>query len=84
MIEMELDHDTGNMDGRRVAGSLAGRRLGSLDEALLRRLYQECRVSDPDGARLLEAYFDRRFPAGVKTLSETNTLGRSMTRHRGR
>jgi hypothetical protein len=62
MIEMELDHDTGNMDGSILAGTLTGRRLGSLDEALLRRLYQECRVSDPDGLRLLEAYFDRRFP----------------------
>jgi DnaJ-domain-containing protein 1 len=33
-----------------------------LDETLLRQLYQECRASDPDGLRLLEAYFDRRFP----------------------
>lgn len=63
MIEMELDHDTGAMNGSVLAGSLGGRRLGDLDEAALRRLYDECRLADPDGVRLLEAYLDRRFPA---------------------
>ena len=62
MIEMELDHDTGAMNGTVLAGSLAGRSLDSLDEAALRRLYQECAAADADGVRLLEAYFDRRFP----------------------
>jgi hypothetical protein len=62
MIEMELDHDTGNMDGTVLVGSLTGRRLATLDEPLLKQLYDECQTSDPDGVRLLEAYFDRRFP----------------------
>ena len=62
MIEMELDHDSGNMDGSVLAGALAGRRLDSLDEALLQQLHQECATADPEGVRLLEAYFDRRFP----------------------
>jgi len=62
MIEMELDHDSGNMDGTVLVGSLTGRRLGTLDEPLLKQLYHECQTSDPDGVRLLEAYFDRRFP----------------------
>lgn len=62
MIEMELDHDTGAMNGSVLVGSLAGRRLDDLPEAALRHLYDECARSDPDGVRLLEAYFDRRFP----------------------
>jgi DnaJ domain len=62
MIEMELDHDTGAMDGSVLAGPLMGRRLGELDEAALMRLYQGCSAADPEGVRLLEAYFDRRFP----------------------
>lgn len=62
MIEMELDHDTGAMDGTVLAGSMTGRRLGTLDEAALAALLQECRRSDPDGVRLLEAYLDRRSP----------------------
>jgi DnaJ-domain-containing protein 1 len=62
VIEMEFDHDTGAMNGTVLAGSLAGRRLDELPEAALRHLYEECARSDPDGVRLLEAYFDRRFP----------------------
>ena len=62
MIEMELDHDTGEMNGTVLAGSFAGRALGDLPEEALRRLHEECARSDADGVRLLEAYFDRRFP----------------------
>jgi len=62
LVEMELDHDTGEMDGSVLAGAFAGQRLGALDVAALRRLLAECRADDPDGVRLLEAYLDRRFP----------------------
>ena len=62
MIEMELDHDTGAMNGTVLAGSLAGRSLNELAEEPLRRLYEECARADADGVRLLEAYLDRRFP----------------------
>jgi hypothetical protein len=62
MIEMELDHDTGDMNGTVLAGESAGRRLNDLGEEALRRVYAECARSDFDGVRLLEAYFDRRFP----------------------
>ncbi len=62
MIEMELDHDTGDMNGTVLAGPNAGRALNDLAEDALRALYAECRQADPDGARLLEAYLDRRFP----------------------
>jgi hypothetical protein len=63
MIEMELDHDSGAMAGTVLAGAFAGRRLDSLPEGALRRLYEECARSDAEGVRLLEAYLDRRFPA---------------------
>jgi hypothetical protein len=62
MIEMELDHDSGEMDGSVLAGTFLGRRLGTLNEADLRRLLAECRTGDPEGMRLIEAYLDRRFP----------------------
>jgi hypothetical protein len=61
MIEMELDHDTGDMSGGVLAGTYAGRALNDLDEEALRALHAACRQDDPDGARLLEAYLDRRF-----------------------
>jgi hypothetical protein len=62
MIEMELDHTTGAMDGTVTTGPQAGRRLGDLDYSACRALYGQCERCDPDGARLLEAYLDRRFP----------------------
>ena len=62
MIEMELDHDTGDMNGTVLAGVHAGRSLNDLAEDALRALHAECRQADHDGARLLEAYLDRRFP----------------------
>jgi len=61
-IEMELDHASGALSGTVLAGAFAGRRLDDLDEAALQRLHQDCAASDLDGARLLEAYLDRRFP----------------------
>src|SRR5918997_1720473 len=62
MIEMELDHDSGAMNGTVLAGAFAGRALNDMPEEALRRLHAECVRSDADGVRLLEAYFDRRFP----------------------
>jgi len=61
MIEMEIDHATGAVEGSVLVGSLAGRRLSSLDPQGLRRLYEECCALDPQGVPLLEAYLDRRF-----------------------
>nr|WP_210340133.1 DnaJ domain-containing protein [Microvirga splendida] len=62
LIEMTLDHDTGEMDGSVLGGAFAGQQLGSLDEARLRDLLAECHAGDTDGVRLMEAYLDRRFP----------------------
>jgi len=61
MIEMEIDHATGGVEGCVLAGAFAGRRLSSLDSESLRRLYDECAALDPEGVPLLEAYLDRRF-----------------------
>jgi len=61
MIEMEIDHATGGIEGSVLAGSFAGRRLSSLAPDHLRRLYEECSALDPEGVPLLEAYLDRRF-----------------------
>jgi hypothetical protein len=61
MIEMEIDHQTGAVDGSVLAGSLSGRNLSSLDRTTLRRLFEECSALDPEAVPLLEAYLDRRF-----------------------
>lgn len=61
MIEMELDHATGAVRGTILAGKDEGKRLDSLTRSAVMELYRECRSVDPDGARLLEVYLDRRF-----------------------
>ena len=63
-IEMQLDHDSGTMTGTVLQGTFAGRELDSLAPAELQALSAEVQASDPDAARLLEAYLDRRFAGG--------------------
>ena len=60
-LEMELDHDTGEMDGRVLTGRLEGVRLSSLSEDELVLLYRET-CSDPDSGALLASYLDRYHP----------------------
>jgi hypothetical protein len=61
-LEMELDHDSGRMEGQCLRGRFAGRSLSTLSEADLLRLLAELRVSDQQGALLLEAYLDHISP----------------------
>ncbi|WP_279357031.1 DnaJ domain-containing protein [Methylobacterium indicum] len=71
LLEMELDHATGAMRGTVLAGPLAGQALDGLAQPRLVALLSECRASDPEGARLLEAYLDRRF-AGWRVDAEAD------------
>jgi DnaJ-domain-containing protein 1 len=59
VIEMELDHDTGVMTGRVIAGRLQGASLEALDLATLTGLLKEI---DEDSGALLATYLDRRHP----------------------
>jgi hypothetical protein len=60
-IEMQLDQQTGVMTGRVLAGPLQGRDLDTLTRSDCLALYADCQREDPEGARLLETYLDRRF-----------------------
>jgi hypothetical protein len=61
-VRMSLDHDTGSMAGTVLQGRFAGMRLDELSRADLLALVRECRTSDEEGARLVEAYLDRTDP----------------------
>ena len=62
LLAMELDHDSGGMTGTVSGGRFAGRNLDDLALPEIAELMRECLADDPDGARLLEAYLDRRSP----------------------
>lgn len=60
-LEMVLDHDSGQMEGKCLNGHFAGRALSSLSCNELFELLQHLRANDAQGVLLLEAYLDRQF-----------------------
>jgi DnaJ domain len=61
-LDMEIDHDTGAMEGRVLKGMFQGRSIGSLKPVELAHLWADCRFVDPQSARVVEAYLDRIHP----------------------
>jgi hypothetical protein len=59
-LDMTLDHDSGELTGRIVAGPHAGH---ALDEFDLPQLAAMIASFDAESVALLESYLDRRFPA---------------------
>lgn len=70
-LRMTIDHDSGALSGEVLGGAYRGRTLDSLSEAELLALLSECRREDPESARLLEAYLDRRVGAGWRAGDES-------------
>ncbi|AZN99761.1 molecular chaperone DnaJ [Mesorhizobium sp. M9A.F.Ca.ET.002.03.1.2] len=64
-LEMELDHDTGSLEGLVLAGRHEGKMLGTMGLAELQQLYREL-FGDPESRQLLETYLDGRFPVWRK------------------
>ncbi len=61
-LEVELDHDTGDVTGRVLKGVFKGREISRLKPAELALLWQDCRFTDPQSAQIVEAYLDRTHP----------------------
>jgi hypothetical protein len=60
-LEMELDHDSGALEGLVLAGKYEGRTLGVMSQGELVELLREL-SSDSESQQLLETYLDGRFP----------------------
>ena len=58
---MELDHDTGVLDGLVLAGRHEQRKLGTMTLRELREVLEDLR-DDTESRQLLETYLDGRFP----------------------
>ncbi len=62
-LKMTLDHDSGEMDGKALAGAFAGRPFSTLAEGELRALRDSLR--EQDSVRLFDSYLERRFGEAV-------------------
>lgn len=75
-LDMVLDHDSGELTGRIIAGAHAGR---SLDEFDMPQLAALTTSFDSESAALLESYMDRRFP-GWRQHAQRDGAGRQSSR----
>ena len=73
-VEMELDHDTGAMRGRILAGQHEGASLDALDVATLAGFLPDI---DEESRALLMAYLDRREPLWRENTQADATAGSS-------
>ena len=73
-LEMELDHDSGAMRGRIIAGSHQGAALEALDVKTLAGLLDEF---DEESRALLVAYLDRRDPGWSEHAQGDAAAGRA-------
>jgi hypothetical protein len=59
---MQLDHDTGDLQGEILCGSFQGWRLADLDRAQLEEFLAYCHSEDTESVQLLDSYLQQRFP----------------------
>jgi hypothetical protein len=61
-LEMELDHDSGHMEGQCLTGRFAGRKLSTLSDREAMELLAELHQDGAPEAAVMEAYLDWRLP----------------------
>lgn len=62
-VIMQLNHDTGEMDGMVHEGTHAGSQLSDLDLDAVLTVYREALAADEQSAQVLQAYLDRMHDA---------------------
>jgi len=62
ILRMQLDHDSGELQGEVLQGRFEGWRLADMDRSQLEELLAYCRGQDADSVQLLDSYLRQRFP----------------------
>ena len=82
-LEMQLDHDSGQMDGTCFRGRFAGRALSTLCDREAMELLAELHHEGAPEAALMEAYLDWRLPgwrdAAQASAGQAGSSGRAKT-----
>jgi hypothetical protein len=76
-LEMQLDHDSGHMEGKCLYGRFAGRTLSTLSDREAMELLAELHRDGAPEAALMEAYLDWRLPGwrGDRDQTEAEPAG---------
>jgi hypothetical protein len=62
ILRMQLDHDSGDLQGEVLKGSYQGWLLAEMNRRQLEELLDYCRREDNDSVQLLDSYLQQRFP----------------------
>lgn len=73
-LEMQLDHETGDLEGVVLTGTKEGESLSAMDADTLLELYADL-SGDSESAALMEAYLDRRIPGWRDSAQANADLG---------
>lgn len=65
LLRMQLDHDSGALQGEVLKGAFRGWRLAEMDREQLEQFCAYCRSEDSDSLQLLESYLQQRFPGAT-------------------
>jgi hypothetical protein len=76
-LEVELDHDSGHMEGKCLAGRFAGRPLSALSDREALELLAELHQEGAPEAAVMEAYLDWRLPDWREQRSSGGERGQS-------
>jgi len=74
-LDMRLEHDSGDLEGRVLEGPYHGLRLSELGLDQLTELLAHCRREDEQSAAVLEAYMDRNFGDDWRETAESSPGG---------
>ncbi|QFU75046.1 molecular chaperone DnaJ [Halioglobus maricola] len=61
ILSMQLDHESGALNGEVLEGAYKGWRLADMQREALDELMAYCQAQDPDSAQLLQSYLEQRF-----------------------
>jgi hypothetical protein len=62
LLRMQLDHDSGDLQGEILKGGFQGWRLADMDRQQLDQFFTYCQNEDADSVQLLDSYLQQRFP----------------------